>query len=255
MRNILTVAQKEFKSYLASPMAYIMTGIFLLGTGAFFINFGSFETSAASLETSISGYLGNIYYITIVILLIAVLTMRLIAEEKKLGTIELLLTAPVRDSELILGKFLGSLGIFAVMLALTFYFPILLGVIRIGPIHIGFGDPDIGPIFTGYLGIFLLGSTCMAIGIFASSLTSNQIVSAVVAAGILLALWFIGAATNAIPENLEKLKEIINYFSLSFYLSDFITGIIDTRGIVYYLSITALFIFLAIRSLENSRWS
>lgn len=236
MRNSLAIARKEFKSYLTSPMAYVVTGIFLVLTGVFFA-----ISSSTYLETSIGGFLqsGSI----VLLLLAAVLTMRLIAEERKLGTMELLLTAPVRDSEIILGKFLGSLGILTVMLALTFYYPLLLMI---------FGDPDMGAIGTGYLGIFLLGTTCLAIGLFASTLTSNQIVSAVVAGGILFALWFIGVAANYLP---EKLGEVINYFSLSYYFPDFVRGIIDTRGLIYYLSITALFLFLAIRSLENSRWS
>jgi ABC-2 type transport system permease protein len=236
VRNIVTIATKEFKSYLVSPMAFIVTGIFLVITGVFFA-----IDPSTYYQTSISGFLqsGSI----ILLLLTAVITMRLIAEERKLGTIELLLTAPVRDSELILGKYFGSLGIILVMLVLTLYYPILLII---------FGDPDIGPIGTGYLGMFLLGGTCLAIGLFASSLSSNQIVSAVVAGGILFGLWFIGVAADYLP---QKLAEVINYFSLSYYFSDFIKGIIDTRAIIYYLSITALFLFLAIRSLENSRWS
>jgi ABC-2 type transport system permease protein len=217
-------------------MAYIVIGIFLALTGFFF---GS--SSATYSETSISGFLqiGSL----LLLLLTAVLTMRLLAEERKLGTIELLLTAPVRESEIILGKFLGSLGIIAVMLVLTFYYPILLKV---------FGDPDIGPIATGYLGLFLLSCASLAIGIFASSLTSNQIVAAVVTGGILFGLWFLGSAADYLP---RALGDVIGYFSLSNYFPDFITGIIDTRGIIYYLSVTALFLFLAIRSLENSRWS
>lgn len=236
MRNIMVIASKEFKSYLASPMAYTVTAIFLLLTGVFFAT-----SSATYLETSIRGFLatGSI----VLLLLSAVLTMRLMAEEKKIGTIELLLTAPVRDSEIILGKFLSSLSILTVMLALTFYYPLLLML---------FGDPDMGPIGSGYLGLFLLGSTCLAVGLFASSLTSNQIVSAVVAGGILFVLWFVGIAANYLP---EAMAEVIGFFSLSNYFPDFMRGIIDTRGIVYYLSITVLFIFLAIRSLENSRWS
>jgi ABC-2 type transport system permease protein len=128
LRNTLTITAKEFKSYLTSPMAYIIIGIFLALSGFFFGN-----SSTTYAETSISGFLdiGSL----LLLLLIAVLTMRLLAEEKKLGTIELLLTAPVRDSEIILGKFFGSLGIIMVMLVLTFYYPILLMV---------FGDPDIG---------------------------------------------------------------------------------------------------------------
>ncbi len=236
MRNISAIASKEFKSYLSSPMAYVVTGIFLVLTGFFF----SISPSTYS-ETSITGFLG--IGSILLLLLASVLTMRLLAEERKMGTIELLLTAPVRDSEVIVGKFLGSLSILMTMLVLTFYYPVLL---------ILFGDPDMGPITTGYLGLFLLGSTSLAVGLFASSLTSNQIVSAVVAGGILFALWFISAAAQFLP---EALGEVIGYFSLSYYFPDFMRGVIDTRGIIYYLSVTALFLFLAVRSLENSRWS
>lgn len=236
MKNTLTITAKEFKSYLTSPMAYIVIGIFLVLSGFFF------GTSPSTYsETSIGGFLeiGGL----LLLLLTAVLTMRLLAEEKKLGTIELLLTAPVRDSEIILGKFFGSLGIILVMLVLTFYYPLLLKV---------FGEPDFGPMASGYLGLFLLSCASLAVGIFASSLTSNQIVSAVVAGGILFGLWFLGSAAAYLP---SALGDVIGYFSLSSYFPDFMRGIIDTRGIVYYLSITALFLFLAIRSLENSRWS
>jgi ABC-2 type transport system permease protein len=230
VRNTLTITAKEFKSYMGSPMAYIVIGIFLALTGFFFGN-----SSATYSTTSISGFLevGSL----LLLLLMAVLTMRLLAEERKLGTIELLLTSPVRDCEIILGKFLGSLGIITVMLVLTSYYPILLKV---------FGDPDIGPIATGYLGLFLLSCASLAIGIFASSLTSNQIVAAVVTGGILFGLWFLGSAVDYLP---RTLGDVIGYFSLSSYFQDFVIGIIDTRGIVYYLSITALFLFLAIRSL------
>jgi ABC-2 type transport system permease protein len=169
--------------------------------------------------------------------------MRLISEERKLGTLELLLTSPIRDSELILGKFLGSLGMLAIMLGLTILYPILLEI---------YGDPDPGPIISGYIGMFLLGMTCLSVGIFTSTLSSNQIVSAVVAGGILFGLWYIGVAAGYLP---EALGNVIQYFSLQYYYPDFLSGFIDTRGIVYYISITALFLFLAIRSVENSRYS
>jgi len=237
VRNTITIARKEFKSYLASPTAYIVTGIFLVITG---VLFGNNPTTYS--ETSIRG-LWEFWGILFLLLLTAVLTMRLLAEERKMGTLELLLTAPVRDSEVILGKFLGSLGILTVMLALTFYYPILL---------ISFGDPDMGPIGTSYLGLFLLGCASLSVGIFATSLTSNQIVAAVVGGGILFALWFIGILAGYLP---EAAAEVIGYFSLSTYIPDFTMGVIDSRAIIYYLSITALFLFLAVRSLENSRWS
>jgi len=240
VRNIMTIATKEFKSYLASPMAYIVISIFLIFTGAFFGLIGPFNSSTY-IETSIGGFLQPA---SIIILLFGpLLTMRLLAEERKLGTIELLMTAPVRDSEVIIGKFLGSVGVLLVMLVFTIYYPIMLII---------FGDPDIGPIGTGYLGLFLLGCASLAVGIFASSLTSNQIVSAVVAGGILLGLWFLGTAASYLP---QVLGNAIGYFSPSTYFPDFMRGIIDTRGIIYYLSIIALFLFLGIRSLENSRWS
>jgi ABC-2 type transport system permease protein len=236
VKNTATIALKELRSYLTSPMAYIVTGIFLALTGTFFA-----LSSSTYYETSIDGFsnLGSI----LLLLLAAVLTMRLIAEEKKLGTWELLLTAPVRDSEVILGKFLGSLGILVVMLVLTLYYPILLWI---------FGDPDWGPILTTYLGLFLLGGVSLAVGLFASSLTSNQIVAAVVAGGILFALWYLGLAADLAP---GQLGEILGYVSLSYHFPDFTSGVIDTRGIIYYLSVAALFLFLAARSIETSRWS
>ncbi len=236
MSSAITIASKELKSYLTSPMAYVVTGIFLVLTGFFFS-----ISPSTFLETSINGFMqpGSV----LLLLLAAVLTMRLLAEERKMGTLELLLTTPVRDSEVIIGKFLGSLAILTLMLLLTLYYPLLLMI---------FGDPDLGPIATGYLGLFLLGATSLAVGIFASSLTSNQIVAAVVAGGILFALWFVGMGAGFLPQGLGKL---LGYFSLSFYFPDFVRGVIDTRGVIYYLSISALFLFLAIRSLENSRWS
>ena len=237
MKNIAIIYRKELKSYLTSPMAYIVTAIFLALSGTFF---ATYLAGTNYTDTSIRGFLeaGQI----LILLFAAVLTMGLIAEEKKLGTWELLLTVPVRDSEIILGKFLGSLAMLTGMLLLTFYYPILLMV---------FGDPDLGPIITSYLGLFLLGSAALAIGIFASSLTSNQIVSAVVAGGVLFALWFLGIAGNFAS---GVLGELLSYLSLSRHFPDFVRGIVDTKAVVYYLSVTALFLYMAIRSTETDRW-
>jgi len=237
VKNTGTIALKEIKSYLTSPMAYIVTGIFLVLTGTFFT---TYLAGTAYSDTSIRGFVESSQLL--LLLFAAILTMRLIAEERKLGTWELLLTAPVRDTEVVLGKFLGSLAVLVTMLVLTLYYPILLE---------GLGDPDWGPIGTSYLGLFLLGSTALAVGIFASSLTSNQIVAAVIAGGILAALWLVGMAGGTAP---EALGEVLSYLSLSYHFNDFIRGVVDTRAIIYYLSVTALFLYLAIRSLETSRW-
>ena len=237
MKNTMTIALKELKSYLTSPMAYVITAIFLALTGTFFA-----LSNSTIYETSIRG-VWEFWGVLLLLLLASILTMRLIAEEKKLGTWELLLTAPVRDSEVILGKFLGSLAVLVGMLVLTFYYPILL--ITLG------GDPDMGPIFTTYLGLFLLSSASLAVGIFASSLTSNQIVAAVVAGGILFGLWFIGTIGSLAP---GALGEVLSYLSLSYHFDGLMKGIVDTRAIIYYLSVTALFLYLAMRSLEAGRW-
>jgi len=114
-----------------------------------------------------------------------------------------------------------------------------------------FGDPDLGPIATSYLGLLLLGSASLSIGIFASTLSSNQIVAAVVAGGILFALWFLGDAGSLAPGALGR---VLSYLSLSTHFPDFMRGIVDTKAIVYYLSVTALFLYLAIGSIEAGRW-
>ena len=237
MKNIAIISGKELSSYLSSPMAYIVAAIFLALSGTFF---ATYLADINYTDTSITGFLNAAQFL--ILLFAAVLTMRLIAEEKKLGTWEFLLTAPVRDIEIILGKFLGSLVMLTGMLMLTLYYPILLIVL---------GDPDLGPIWTSYLGLFLLGSACLSIGIFSSSMTSNQIVSAVVAGGIIFALWFLGVVGNMVS---GPFGEVLAYISLSHHFPDFMKGIIDTRAIVYYLSVTALFLYLAVGSIETGRW-
>lgn len=247
MRNILLIASKELKSYLTSPMAYIVVCIFLLLSGLFFVLYLS---NTGFSDTSIQGFVdplsvfgvqtsGNV----LLLLFAVVLTMRTLAEEKKLGTWELLLTSPVRDSDVVIGKFLGSLGIMAIMLILTLLYPVLLII---------YGDPDIGPIWTSYLGLVLLGSTGLAVGIFASSLTSNQIVAAVVSGAILFGLWVIGIIASSAP---QALQQVLSYLSVSSHSIAFEAGVIDTRDVIYYLSIIALFLYGSIRSLEASRWS
>ena len=237
MRRIALICGKEIGTYFSSPMAYIVSAIFIALSGA---SFTTYLAQTSYSDTSIRGFLetGQL----LILLFSALLTMRLISEERKLGTWELLLTAPVREYEMVLGKFFSCLLVLAGMLILTLYFPLLLLI---------FGDPDIGPILTSYLGLFLLGSASVAIGIFASSLTPNQIVSAVVAGGILFGLWFLGMVGSLIP---EPLGEILSYFSLSEHFPGFVRGVVDTRDLVYYLSVTAVFLFLSVRSIETERW-
>ena len=237
MRRIALICGKEIGTYLSSPMAYIVSAIFIALSGA---SFTTYLAQTSYSDTSIRGFLDTGQLL--ILLFSALLTMRLISEERKLGTWELLLTAPVREYEIVLGKFFSCLLVLVGMLILTLYFPLLLMI---------FGDPDTGPILTSYLGLFLLGSASVAIGIFASSLTPNQIVSAVVAGGILFGLWFLGMVGSLIP---EPLGEILSYFSLSEHFPGFVRGVVDTRDVVYYLSVTAVFLFLSVRSIETERW-
>jgi ABC-2 type transport system permease protein len=237
LKYIGIISRKELFSYLTSPMAYIVTAIFLVLSGTFF---SVYLAGTDYTDTSIRGFLNAAQIL--ILLFAAALTMRLVAEEKKLGTWELLLTAPIRDAEIILGKFLASLAILTGMLVLTLYYPILLIV---------FGDPDLGPIGTSYLGLLLLGSASLSIGIFASTLTTNQIVAAVVAGGLLFGLWFLSAA-GGFTEG--PLGEVLSYLSLSHHFPDFARGVVDTKAVVYYLSVTALFLYLSIGSIETGRW-
>ena len=237
MRGIILIFSKELSTYLSSPMAYIVSAIFIALSGA---SFTTYLAQTSYTDTSIRGFLEAAQLL--IMLFSVLLTMRLISEEKKLGTWELLLTAPLREYEIVLGKFFSSLFVLAGMLILTLYFPILLMI---------FGDPDTGPILTSYLGLILLGSASLAIGIFTSSLTANQIVSAVIAVGILYGLWFLGIISNLIP---EPASDILSYFSLSYHFPNFIRGVVDTRDIIYYISVTAVFLFLSVRSIETERW-
>lgn len=236
MRTVQAVAWKEIQIYFSSPTAYIVGLIFLGLTGFFFAR----DLSNPFPEASLSPFLQGCTLI--LILLAPALTMRLLAEEQKLGTIELLLTAPVRDWEVVLGKYLASLVFLIAMIVLTLYYPILLFV---------FADPDPGPIYSGYLGLFLYGAASLSIGLLTSTLTSNQIIAAVVAMGILAALYFLNLASNEVGSTLST---ILNGVGLKSHFDDFDRGVIDTKHIVYYLSLTAVFLFLTIRALESRRW-
>ena len=237
MKKIILICSKELGTYLSSPMAYVVSAIFIALSGT---SFTTYLAQTSYSDTSIRGFLEAAQLL--ILLFSTLLTMRLISEERKLGTWELLLTAPVQDHEIVLGKFFSSLIVLAGMLIITLYFPVLLMI---------FGDPDSGPILTSYLGLLLLGSASLAIGIFASSLTSNQIVSAAVAGGILFGLWFLGSAASLIP---DPAGDLLSYFSLSYHFPNFIRGVVDTRDIVYYIIVTAVFLFFSVRSIETERW-
>lgn len=244
MRTVRAVAWKEIQIFFLSPTAYIVGLIFLFLTGVLFVwNLGD-PFPEASLKTFFLGPPGFITTGTILVmsLLAPVLTMRMIAEEQKLGTIELLLTSPVRDWEIIIGKYLASLVFFLFLLAMTGFYVILLFV---------YASPDAGPIYAGYLGLALYGAAALAVGLLTSTLTNNQIVAAVVAVGILLALFYADQAFEAVG---GVAGEIFAEIGMTTHFYDFARGVIDTKHIVYYISVIAFFLFLSVRALESRRW-
>jgi ABC-2 type transport system permease protein len=174
--------------------------------------------------------------------LLPLITMRTYAEEKRSGTIELLLTSPLTDLEIVLGKFLGALGLYAVMVALTL-------------IHFGllfaFGKPEWKPLATAYLGLLLFGGCFIALGLFISSLTKNQIVAGAATFGVFLLLWVV----DWIGESMGPTGQaILKYLSMTEHLEDFVKGVIDTKHLVYYLSFIAFGLFLTVRSVDTERW-
>lgn len=237
MRNILAIAGKELKAYFASPMAYVISAVFLAMSGFFFA-----QDLTVFQFARLQGFHGAGSFL--LLLLAPILTMRLLAEEQKLGTLELLLTAPVRDYEVVLGKFLAALGILVGMLVITLYYPVLL---------VFFAEPDPGPIFSGYLGLLLLGSSFLAVGLLASSLTSNQIVAAVLGIGMLLLFWVMNTASNLV-QGVPAGQEVLTYLSLSSHYTDFLRGVVDSKDVLYYLSFIIVTLFFTMRSLETRRW-
>lgn len=259
MKNIYYIMKKELKSYFSSPIAYIVAGIFLSISGYFFYYILTFFTFL-SLQYQQSPYaymMRNInmndYLIhplysnlgVILLFVIPMLTMRTLAEEKKLGTMELLYTSPIRITDIVVGKFLAAFIVFLVMLLPTLEYPIALYIW-------GMPGPDTGPIVTTYIGIILLGASFIAVGIFASALTENQMVAGSLAFGILLILFVLGWAKQSAG---STLSEIISYISLvEEHYQNFLKGIIDSKDIVYYLTFIFFALFLAHRAVESRRW-
>lgn len=259
MKNTYYMMKKELKSYFSSPVAYVVAGIFLSISGYFFYNILTFFTFA-SLQYQQSPYaymMKNInmneYLIhplysnlsVILLFVIPMITMRTLAEEKKLGTMELLYTSPLRISEIIAGKFMAAFVVFLVMLIPTIEYPIVL-------IIWGTPGPEIGPIITTYIGIILLGASFIAIGLFASSVTENQMVAGSFAFGILLLLFVLGWAKQSAG---STFGEILGYISLvEEHYQNFLKGMIDSKDLIYYLTFIFFGLFLAHRSLESRRW-
>jgi ABC-2 type transport system permease protein len=253
VRNTLAIAGKELRSYFASPMAYIIIGLFALLFGVFFNAFlqAFLEESQRSAMMGGGGAMnvndrmirGVLLNAAIIILFVMpMITMRTYAEEKRSGTIELLLTSPLTDVQIILGKFLGAMGLFAAMLLVT-----MLDV----AILFRLGNPEWKPIATGYLGLLLMGGCFVSVGLLISSLTKNQIVAGFMTFAVFLLLWVINwFGEGAGPTG----RAVLSFLSITEHLDDFTRGIIDTKHIVYYLSFITFGLFLTAKSVDSERW-
>ncbi len=255
MKNIFIIAGKDIRSLFASPIAYVvLTGFLLLG-GWFFFNllfrfnylltlytsFQSFQ-SIQSLNLNEQVIAPLLHNLTIILLImVPIITMRTFAEEKRNGTYELLLTSPLTVTQIVLGKFLGSVFFILVMILLTGIYPAIL---------LFYGNPELGILASGYLGLFLLGVVFVSVGLLTSSLTENQIVAAVSCFVILLLLYLLSlpATTGA------ALGEILKYLSVTEHFSEMVKGIIDTKNLVYFFTVIFLSLFLTHRCVEASRW-
>ncbi len=252
MKTIRVIALKEIGTYFASPMAYVVAAAFMAITGFFFVA----SVVPAFSEATIRGFLAGAVFVFI--FMSPALTMRLIAEEQKLGTLELLLTSPVREIEVVLGKFLASFTMVLIMAALSLYFVLVLFI---------FGVPDVGPILTGYFGLLLYAAAALAVGLFASALSPNQIVGLIVGSGILTTLTIIDfvservGGTAAEVLNGLQMGASFSIFDLGSFgvaegghFSDFARGILSVPDIAYYVSVTGVFLFLTVLVLEIRRW-
>lgn len=253
MGNILAIAQKELRSYFASPIAYVVVGLFALLYGWFFtVMMQYFVRSSMNMTPMMGQQALNINQdmlrpvlqnVTILLLFVLpAMTMRTYSEERRSGTIELLLTSPVTDWQIVLGKFFGALTLYLVMLSVTFVHLAVLFV---------YGTPEVKPILSAYLGLVLLGGSFLSVGLFISTLTTNQIVSYIVTFSVFLLLWVVnwfGSMSSG------PLATFTAYLAIVEHFDDFTKGVIDTTHLIYYLSFITFGLFLTAKSVDSERW-
>jgi ABC-2 type transport system permease protein len=252
LRNVSAIAGKELRSYFGSPVAWVLMGFFAVVFGYFYnvyldyfvrqamqSQFGPPQPSNVNNDM-IRPLLGNAS--VLILFLLPMITMRTYSEEKRSGTIELLLTSPVTDLEIVLGKFVGAVGVYLGLLAVTAVYVAIL---------FGLGDPEWRPLIAGYLGLFLLGSCFISLGLFISSTTKNQVVAGAVTFIVALMFWIINwFAEGAGPTT----AALLNYLSVTQHFDDFGKGVIDTSHVVFYLSFITFGLFLTLKSVDTERW-
>ena len=243
MSPMLTIAKREFRSYFDSPLAYVVICLSLLMLGVRVFLWHKFwqidrATLAAMFEAIPFG---------LAFLIVPVVTMRLVAEEKRSGTLEMLITLPVRDSDVILGKFLGAFGLVTVLILSTLIYPLFMFklVWHLGPL-------DQGPVVSGYIGLILFSMATVSLGLLVSSLTESQVIAFFITFIILLFLIYVGEISQFVPNVMGTVFREISFME---HFAPFQRGLIDTRDVVFFLSCAALALLFAFRSLESRKWT
>jgi ABC-2 type transport system permease protein len=232
MNNFTTLLAKETKALFTSPIAYVLIAVFLLLMGYTFTAYLFISRTATLIQ--------SVFQASILLLLIVpVITMRLFAEERRNGTLELLLSSPVREIEIVLAKFLASMSVIVVMLALTLAYPITLQI---------FGDPDWGPVYGGYLGLLMLGGALVAVGLAISALTANQIVAATVSLGVFLLMWMLDSLGSLLPDPFDIF--VVN-LSLTAHFTPFATGALFLSDFGFFSTMILLGLLLSVRALAR----
>jgi ABC-2 type transport system permease protein len=251
MTNILAIVRKEWRGYFSSPTGYVVIAMYALLFG-FFYTVGLTWFVTQSMQGSQMGGPLNINQqmvryvfqnsVVVFLLVVPLITMRTYSEEKRSGTIELLMTSPITDFQIVLGKFLGAMSLYVAMLAVTLVHMAVL---------FAYGNPEWKPIATGYLGLVLLGGCFVSVGLFFSSLTRNQIVAAFATFAVLLLLYVLQWVESFSGPTLGK---ITSFLSVTTHVEDFLRGIIDTEHVVYYLSFITFGLFLTAKAVDSERW-
>jgi ABC-2 type transport system permease protein len=257
MRNIVAIVERELRAYFSSPIAYVVLTIFVFLSGIFFRSILT-QVMQMGLRSQMQaqqlgpqpmdmpGMISRGFLSTMSVILLFImpmLTMGLFSEEKKRGTIELLLTAPLTDVQVVLGKFFAA-GAFYLILLVSTWIP--MAVLYL------YGSPASGPILTAYLGLLLYGLAILAIGLFISTLTENQIIAAVLSFGAIMVLWLV----DVVAQNAESptSKGLLSYLSILSHLDDFMKGVLSSSNVIFYVSLMLVALFLTYRSIDSLRW-
>lgn len=254
MRAIFTIAVKDIKNLLLSPLFYVISGLCsVLWSYSYMRNLISFAEKSRMYATpgmdggvNLQGqvFLPHISQVNLLLVFVVpALTMRLIAEEKKMRTFDLLLTSPITATQIALGKFLAGLGSVGALIGISFLYPVLTGLV---------GNFQIAPLLSAYLGVLLVAATYVAVGLFASALTESVMLSVVMGLIFNISLWFISQGADA--TSMPMLAKVLEYMSFGQHFLNFIIGSIKITSLVYMLSVIGLFIFLTQRVVESSRW-